>query len=465
MCKRESKFYDDASNWHIKFFEEVTSRINEEIFKPLFTEGNKGGKDGRPNASIRTIIAMCVIKEGCGYSDEALFEICRFHLLYRRAIGLINVDEPCPSLGAYYLLRKRICEYEEKRGVNLFNECFKDITHKQIKTYEISGKSVRMDSKLISSIIAWYSRYEIIHETLLKSTRDFDAKRIEDQLTREQFLEFLKEDAAKTVYRSEPETMTQRLLSLGFVIDYILTHSKQGEFPLLSRVFQEQYDKDKDGVVHVREKKLISAKSVQNPHDPDAQYRSKNGKKIKGYSTNITETTDEKDKPSLITDIQIKGASAADNGFVADAIKATEEVTGNAVKVLYADVTYQSEDNRELAAAGQLEFVANGMQGKQSRFDLNQVDESTLEVIDKQTSEVVTAIPAKPDKEGKKQWKIRLNGKTTWRYFKEKHIERAVVRHKVESIPAEKRKRGTTLKQQSSNIATTPRITKPDIVR
>ena len=31
----------------------------------------------------------------------------------------------------------------------------------------ISGKAVRMDSKLISSNIAWFSRYEIIHETLM----------------------------------------------------------------------------------------------------------------------------------------------------------------------------------------------------------------------------------------------------------------------------------------------------------
>lgn len=395
MCERESKFYDDASNWHIKFFEEVTSKINEEIFKPLFTEGNEDGKDGRPNASIRAIIAMCVIKEGYGYSNEALFEICRFHLLYRRAIGLINMDEPCPSLETYYLLRKRICEYEESHGVNLFQECFKEITQKQIKAYQISGKAVRMYSKLISSNIAWYSQYEIIHETLLKIIRDFDSKRIEDRLMREQFLDFLKEDAAKTVYRSEPETMAQRLLSLGLVINYILTHSAKDEFPLLLRVFHEQYEKDEDRIVRVREKKLISAKSVQNPHDPDAQYRSKNGKKAKGHSTNITETTDEKGKPRLITDVQVKGASAADNGFVADAIKATEEIIGNLVKVLYADGTYYKEDNRKFATTNHMEFVANGIQGKQSRFELNRIDENTLEVVDKQTSEVVTAIPTK----------------------------------------------------------------------
>ncbi len=40
------------------------------------------------------------------------------------------------------------------------------------------------------------------------------------------------------------------------------------------------------------EKKQIAADSVQNPNDPDAEYRQKGQQKVKGYSVNITETTD-----------------------------------------------------------------------------------------------------------------------------------------------------------------------------
>jgi hypothetical protein len=43
-----------------------------------------------------------------------------------------------------------------------------------------------MDSKLISSNIAWYSRYEIIHESLCKQVEKSEVERIEDQLIREQ---------------------------------------------------------------------------------------------------------------------------------------------------------------------------------------------------------------------------------------------------------------------------------------
>jgi len=120
---------------------------------------------GAPNASIRILVAMLILKEGFGFSDEDLFEKCQFDLLTRKALGLLSLDDSTPSLDTYYLLRRRICEYEDKTGENLIGQYFQQITSDQIKQFKISGKSVRMDSKLIDSNIAWQSRYEIIHST------------------------------------------------------------------------------------------------------------------------------------------------------------------------------------------------------------------------------------------------------------------------------------------------------------
>ena len=332
-----------------------------------------------------------------------------------------------------------MAKYEEETGIDLFDKCFKGITRKQALEYRISGKSVRMDSKLISSNIAWYTRYEIIHETLCKSVEKCEIERIEDQLIREQALDFLGEDAQKTVYRTDSETMAKRLLTLGIVIDYILSHSHPKDKPLLRRVFSEQYEKADDGTVSVLDKKRVSSKSVQNPNDPDAEYRGKAGKKVKGYSTNITETCDEKDKPSLITHVDVEGATTADNTYVESGVKGSEEVTGGKVEALHSDGAYQSEENRKFAEQNGIDFVANGIQGKPSRFDLEQRDEHTLEVTDKQTGEVINAIPVKDDK-----WKIQVenkDGKKSWRYFGRDQIEKAKTRREVESIPFDERKK------------------------
>lgn len=438
-CGRESRKYNDPSAWHNKYFREVTCNIDEEVFRPLFADEREDGKDGRPNAPIRVLVGMSILKEGCGCSDETLFENCCFNMLWRSALGLVTLQEQCPSKDSYYMLRRRMVKYQEETGIDLFDKCFKGITRKQALEYRISGKAVRMDSKLISSNIAWYSRYEIIHETLMKQVEKYEIEAIGDQLIRQQALEFYGEDAQKTVYRTDSETMGKRLLTLGIVIDYILTHALPDEKPLLRRVFSEQYDKADDGTISVRDKKKVSADSVQNPNDPDAKYRSKAGQKVKGFSTNLTETCDEKDKPSLITNVDVEGATTADNTYVKSGVKGTEEVTGNKVETLHSDGAYQSEDNRKFAEANNIDFVANGIQGKPSRFDLEQTDEHTLEVTDKQTGEVINAIPVKDDK-----WKIQVEnkeGKKSWRYFGRDLIDKSKTRREVESIPFEERRK------------------------
>lgn len=102
MCDRESRLYDDEAGWHSKFCMEVTSSVDEDVFKVLFTEGREDKKDGRPNAALRILIGMFILKEGSGCSDEQLYEQCRYNLLYRRALGMISLDEQYPSINTYY---------------------------------------------------------------------------------------------------------------------------------------------------------------------------------------------------------------------------------------------------------------------------------------------------------------------------------------------------------------------------
>ena len=88
MGKRESNQYDDPNAWHNRFYREVTSKVDEDIFKPLFSDGKANGKDGRPNAPIRIIFAMRVLKEGCGCSDESLYEPGKTHIKIQRLYRL-----------------------------------------------------------------------------------------------------------------------------------------------------------------------------------------------------------------------------------------------------------------------------------------------------------------------------------------------------------------------------------------
>jgi hypothetical protein len=165
LGSRASKKYSDPNAWHNQFYSLVTTKIDEEIFKPLFPEGKKSG---RPNASIRVLVGMSILKEGYGCSDEDLFEKCEFDLLTRKALGLELLTDVTPSIDTYYLFRRRICEYEDTNGVDLMQKCFEQVASDHVRMLKISGKCVRMDSKLIGSNIARQSRYELIHTTLVK---------------------------------------------------------------------------------------------------------------------------------------------------------------------------------------------------------------------------------------------------------------------------------------------------------
>jgi hypothetical protein len=67
------------------------------------------------------------------------------------------------------------------------------------------------------------------------------------------------------------------------------------------------------------------------------------------------------------------------------------------VQTVYTDGAYQSKENRKFAEDNGIEFIANGIPGKPSRFDLDMTDEHTLQVTDKTTAEVQTAKPVKQD--------------------------------------------------------------------
>lgn len=424
LGKRGSKKYDDPKAWHNQFFHLVTSQIDETVFLPLYKSGNMGA----PNASIRVLVAMSILKEGFGSSDEALFEKCEFDLLTRKALGLLLLDEVVPSLDTYYLFRRRICDYEQNHGENLMELCFKQVVGEQVQQFKISGKCVRMDSKLIGSNIAWYSRYEIIHATFFKYMKDMNMKRLNPSL-RKKVQAILTEDAQKIVYRSDSNSMSRRLVTLGEIIYQVLVRIKADSSSLLHRVFHEQYTVEK-GQVIARHKTEISAKSVQNPNDPDAEYRNKNGKKVKGYSANITETTDQPDKPSLITDVQVKPVSAPDNGYLQEAVQASGEVTGSNVERLYADGAYQSQENREFACGNNLELIISGIQGRLPRFEL-EIKDGTLHVTDTEIGEIIPAVKVKD------KWRIRTKGKSKYRYFTSEQVEKAALRRKLTSIPIE----------------------------
>lgn len=144
------------------------------------------------------------------------------------------------------------------------------------------------------------------------------------------------EPAQQLVYTETSKSIEMRLSDLGYLMYGLLNHfpGSLPHYDLLKRVFDEQFIVDKK-IVIPRDKKDISAKSVQNPYDSDATFRRKEEQKVKGYCTNLTETCDDNGL-NLITNVQTESVSAPDNGFFEKAITDSQEnVLSGRIKNVY----------------------------------------------------------------------------------------------------------------------------------
>jgi len=426
------KQYSDHGHWHNQLHDQVVMRIDETIFSILFNNTT-----GAPNSSIRILIGMMILKESFVWSDAQLFEHCRFNLLVRSALGLFNMNDPLPVESTYYLLRKRIYEHQKHHGEDLMEKAFAQITSEQIKEFDVNGRSIRMDSKLIGSNIALFSRYEIIHHTLCMffKTLDNAAKSKLSAADLEQLENLATEEPLKTLYRSTREELKSRLQPIGIICYKLLASflDLQTEaFLLLQRVFNEQYKVTADQQIELRPKEEISSSSVQSPHDPDSAYRNKGDQKVKGYSVNITETCSEEGL-NLITNVLVEKANTPDTAFVEPAILATIEVTGQMVEKAYADGAYQSPAND--VCCENIDMVFTGIQGAESKYDLEMTPKG-LQVTDTKTGECILAVLVKKQKNSKEdRWRIETP--TGHYYFGQQAIRTSNMRREMKARPLE----------------------------
>jgi hypothetical protein len=424
------KKYGDQRHWHNQFREQVVMRIEENTFSVLFNDST-----GAPNAPIRILVGMMILKESFGWSDSQLFDQCQFNLLVRSALGLFNINDPLPVESTYYLLRRRIYDHQKENGEDLMGNVFAHITSGQIKDFDVNGRSIRMDSKLIGSNIALITRYEIIHQTLSMFYKSIDkaAKSKLFVVDRKQLEIIAKEEYAKTVYTSNRDELRERLHKIGFIIYRLLPRLEylQSElFQLLQRVFNEQYKVVEEQQVELRPKEEISSSGLQSPHDPDCAYRNKGDQAVKGYSVNVTETCSEGNL-NLITNVIVEKANTPDTLFVEPAIKATVEITGQTIETIYADGAYQSPLNEDICQ--NIDMVFTGIQGAEPKYDLEMTPEGLM-VTDTKTGEQIKAILVRKNKINKEdKWRIKTPYGNGYYYFDQKAIRASQLRHKIKA--------------------------------
>ena len=237
LSEREAKYYNDEKAWFNQFFKGITSRVDEEMFAVLF----KSSTVGAPSSSVRVQVALCLMKEILGCSDEEMMDKCRFDLLYRKALGLVNLKQPIPAVDTLKDFRKRCCELAETSGeMNLVQAAYIQAMGRRSRVFRVTGKSVRIDCRLIGSNMVWTGRYEYVFRVLRQFADSPTAKNLTKQL-RTQLDDYLKACAVMAVNRTTNYDMRLRFQEMGELIYKILLKLKDSDNLQLSRIFTENY--------------------------------------------------------------------------------------------------------------------------------------------------------------------------------------------------------------------------------
>ncbi len=349
-------------SWAFIFYKHVFCQIDEKPFAVLYSPDR-----GRTNFPVNILLSLELFKNIFDYTDENLLEQYNFNYQVMYALGERNLGERHLAERTLYYFRRKVYQYtiEHPEQEDLIFGQFKELTNYFMEVLGISTQQQRMDSTFFMSNIKLAGRLSLAYDVLLQAI-----KACPEEMLPEHLKEVLKpEFKTDLLFRSKSSQVPgrqQEMLGLSAELLELVKNKELAwshEISLLRRFLDEQafYDKESKSW-HCKENKDIKATSLQSAYDPDATYRSKDGKSNKGYTLNIAETCADENPVQLVTDYTIKNCSASDTEMVRERlpeIKSNTDITD-----LYVDGGYYSEEVEKESQEQNVNMHYTDMTGK-----------------------------------------------------------------------------------------------------
>lgn len=357
LTEREKKLLKDS--WAEEFGNTIFPLINEDRFSVLYSDNPAS----RPNTPVNINVGLLMLKELFTQSDVEVMESMVFDIRYQYALHTTSYEEQPISKNSLSNFRVAIYKYNEEHGVDLLQEEIESHAQEFKKILNIDGRTVRMDSLMVSSSCKKLSRLEIIFscvERLIKKIQELDVNILDENL--KLYLE--KGHRNDTIYRCKDKDVDSKMNTVIsdavklFNICQGLSVEETDEFKALSRMIGEQTNSIEDKI-ELKPSKEISPDSLQNPTDPDATYRFK-GKGHIGYVANVIEEFNDTDR--ILTQYDLKQNTYSDQNFSKDTInkydKQEEEIN------VIVDGSYYSEEISKEAKANNINFIPSNLMGR-----------------------------------------------------------------------------------------------------
>jgi hypothetical protein len=411
---------------------------------------------------------MLILKDGQDWTDEQLFDACDFNILVCHDIGLNNLSDEAPCGATYCNFKVALLNHYIESGENLLEKAFQKTTATQIIRYNVNGKWVRMDSKLLHSNVATGTRLSLCLSVLLKFYRGLSEthhtllNKVSSEEDKTFFAELIKQSVSQQTYRLNKSATKSPLLQSGQVA-HILLQIFEGieveHYDLVQRIWQDHFefcknskdeagnpptgDKTEDSISphQLKDIKNQPGTTLQSAHDPDAAYRNKPDSKkqvVVDYVSNITETCAEVEEEEniiplrLITDIQTEQVTHSDDKFFIPALQNSEQVLGQKIEASLTDSAYNSVENLKFTRDPEhlIEWFLTAIQGTESNYDFEKIDGNTYKVTDRINDRIQTAT-----QKGKSYRIENDHGQAKYYYIKPEIIDNYFRRQQIKEHP------------------------------
>ena len=364
MPENLKKRYEKS--WARGFYEDVFCRIDEKIFSVLYSD-----KVSRPNLPVNLYVSLEILKELFGLSDEDLLDRFHFDNLFIFAMGLNRVGERTISERAFYYMRRRVVEYEEKTGINLFEKIFLKLKDDYIEKYGISQKVKRIDSTLIGSNIRRLNRLKLFLEVLsyfLKNIDESSLMELPEEI--KGYKDVIPENYVFSLNSDKTKTKIQEIAQHLFRIKVLFANDSVSEskaYRILARLVNEQIESTGKGKpVNLKNQSELTSSCLQSPYDTDATYRKKGNQARQGYSVSVVETCDSDNEVQVITDVITEENNVDDSRILEDNF---DRIMGEETEEIIADGAYANKNVQEKLTDSKKNIVTTAIRGRKPDSD------------------------------------------------------------------------------------------------
>lgn len=344
------KIIQERKEFYVFFAETVYPRLEQELSKlAAFYSPDRG----RPAENPVRLLSVCLLQFCERLPDRQAAESCQFDLRWKFALHM-NLEESAFHPTLLTRFRQRLLDHSLERLA--FDACL-DLL---VEEGWLKRKSTqRLDSTHVHGLLADMSRLECARIALKKALIALEGTAYPENPWNSLWEEYV---LGKVDFKSSKETLKKKTREVGLAISEILNHFRESpemnlpEMQLLVRVFQENYELDADG--KWKQSPKSKPGSVQNPHEPEAQWCTKSTTKDKvwtGYKVQVGETVEKearvKGEPTknVLTTIITQPATGSDEAGMEEVLEQLEENKLGKPDRFYVDGAYVS--GAELARA------------------------------------------------------------------------------------------------------------------